>query len=183
MPMRQKLINELKVVAATTLYFAAWIGVLMVLKTLVLEEYRIEFRGFSMVLIGALILAKVVLVLEHVSLGAWSRTQPAWIDVALRTGLYGLGVVVVLLLEKVFDGRHEHGGFGPSLLAVFQHVDIYHVWANAITLSGALLVYNCVSVLQRHLGEGSLMRLFLRPLPEEPHTRAVNTESPSDVRG
>jgi hypothetical protein len=174
--MRHKLIDELKVVAATTLYFAAWIGVLMVLKTLVLEEYRIEFRGFSAVLIGALILAKVVLVLEHVSLGAWTRTQPAWVDVVLRTGLYSLGVVVVLLLEKAFEGRHEPGGFSQALMAVFQHIDIYHVWANALTVSGALLVYNCVSVLQRHLGGGSLMKLFLRPIPEEPHTRAVTTE-------
>lgn len=172
--MWRKLIDELKVVAATTFYFAAWIGVLVILKTLVLDEYRIEFRGFSVVLIGALILAKVVLVLEHVSLGAWLRTRPAWVDVALRTGLYGLGVVVVLLLEKAFEGRHAHGGFGPSLRAVFQHVDIYHVWANAITISGALLVYNCGSVLQRHLGEGNLTRLFLRPLPEAAH--AVNTE-------
>lgn len=156
--------DEIRKVALATLYFATWIGVLVFLKTLILAEYRIEFHGFSMALVGALVLAKVVLVFEHVPLGAWVRTRPAWVDVILRTALYAMGVFVVLLLEKAFEGRHEHGGFGPSLMAVFQHVDMPHVWANTICLSGALLGYNLLSVVRRHLGDGGLIRLFLSPL-------------------
>jgi hypothetical protein len=119
------------------------------------------------VLVGALVLAKVVLVLEHVPLGAWIRTRPAWVDVVMRTILYGLGVVVVLLLEKAFEGRHEHGGLLASLVSVFQHEDIHHVWANTICVSGAILGYNALSVVRRHLGEGGLIWLFLSPLPNE----------------
>jgi hypothetical protein len=139
----------------------------MSLKWLILADYRIEFHGFSLILVVVLVLAKVVLVLEHVPLGTWVRNRPALVDVIFRTVLYALGVIVVLLLEKAFDGRHEYGGFGPSLMAVFQHVDIYHVWANAICLSGALLGYNMLSVIRRNLGGGGLMRMFLSPLPEE----------------
>ena len=167
MSLRQKLRNEIRAVALATLYFATWIGVLVVLKELALAEYGIEFHGLSLALVGALVLAKVVLVLEHVTLGAWIRTRPAWVDVILRTALYALGVLVVLLLEKAFEGRHEHGGFGPSLIAVFQHAEVHHVWVNTICLSGALLGYNALSVVRRHLGEGGLIRLFLSPLPEE----------------
>ena len=175
MSFKQKLKEEIRAIAITTLYFAIWLGVLMVLKKLILAEYRIEFHGLSMVLIGALVLAKVVLVLEHVPLGTWIRTQPAVFDVILRTALYSLGVLIVLLLEKAFDGRHEYGGFGPALMAVFKHADISHVWVNTICVSGALLGYNMLSVIRRHLGKGGLMRLFLSPLPEEPeagHSRA-----------
>jgi hypothetical protein len=77
MNIKHKLKDEIKAVGLTTLYFATWIGVLVVLKQLVLEEYRIQFNGLSMALVGALILAKVVLVLEHVPLGGWIRTRPA----------------------------------------------------------------------------------------------------------
>ena len=153
--------------ALVMLYFAVWIGVLALLKTLILVEYRIEFHGLSLVLVGALVLAKVVLVLEHVPMGAWIRTRPALLDVVLRTVLYAFGVFVVLLLEKTLEGRHEHGGFVPALLWVFQSVDGYHVWANGICLSGALLGYNVLSVLRRYLGKGALFRLFLKPLPNE----------------
>jgi hypothetical protein len=167
MSLRQKVMDEIKAVALATLYFACWIGALVVLKQLVLAEYQIAFYGLSLAVIGALVLAKVVLVLEHVPLGAWIRTRPALVDVILRTALYAFGVLVVLLLEKAFEGRHEHGGFGPSLLAVFQHAEVHHVWVNTICLSGALLGYNALSVVRRHLGKGGLIRLFLSPLPEQ----------------
>jgi hypothetical protein len=173
----QKLRNEIKAVALTALYFGMWIGALVFLKELVLTEYRIEFHRLSVALVGALILAKVVLVLEHVPLGAWVRTQPALVDVILRTALYAFGLLAVLLLEKVFEGRHEHGGFGPSLVSVFQHVEVHHVWVNAMCLSGALLVYNAMSVVRRQLGAGGLLRLFLSPLPEE--LRVQQAERPA----
>ena len=167
MGLKQKLKDEIKAVGTATLYFAVWIGVLVILKQLVLEEYHIQFNGLSLAIVGALILAKVVLVLEHVPLGGWTRTRPALLDVILRTMMYALGVLVVLLLEKAFDGRHEYGGFGPSLVALFKHADIHHVWVNAISLTGALLGYNILSVVRLHLGKGGLIRLFLSPLPEE----------------
>lgn len=177
-----KLRNEIKAVAVTALYFATWIGVLIILKELALAEYGVEFRGLSLALVGALVLAKVVLVLEHVPLGAWARTRPALVDVILRTVLYALGVLVVLLLEKAFEGRHEHGGFGPSLIAVFQHAEVHHVWVNTICLTGALLVYNALSVVRRHLGEAGLIRLFLSPLPEESKAKQPGPSAPFQAK-
>ena len=77
-------------------------------------------------------------------------------------------MLVVLLLEKAFDVRHEYGGFVPSLIALYQHADVHHIWVNAICLTGALLGYNILSVVRLHLGKGGLIKLFLSPLPEEP---------------
>ncbi len=173
MGFRQKLKNEIIAVAMATLYFAMWIGMLMALKTLLLAEYRIEFHGWSQAIVGALVLAKVVLVLEHVPLGVWVRVQPVWVGVLVRTFLYALGVFVVLLIEKTFEGHSEHGGFGPSLMSVFQYANIHHVWANMICLSGALLGYNVLFVFRRYLGKGGLLRLFLSPLPEELSNRVM----------
>lgn len=161
MSIRQKLKHELKAVVMVTLFFAAWLGSLMGLKILILEDYHIRFGGFSMVLIGALVLAKVVLILEHVPLGAWLRSRPVLMDVLLRTILFALGTLVVLLLEKAFESRHEQGGFVPALMNVFQHRDMPHLWANTIGVTGALLFYNLLSVLNRHLGTGGLARVFL----------------------
>jgi len=166
MTTKQKLAHELKAVGLAALYFGVWLGSLVLLKRLVLEEYQIEFGGLSMVLMGALILSKVVLILEHVSLGSWVRRQPAWMEVLLRTALYVAGVVVVLLLEKGFEGRHEHGGFGASLMAVFQGAKLQHILANTICVTGALLLWNLSSVVVRHLGRGALLRMLRVPLPE-----------------
>lgn len=167
MSFKQKLKAEIKDIGIAALFFGCWLGALLLLKWLILDEYHITFRGWSLAVVGALVLSKVVLVLRNVSLGAWVRARPAWVEVALRTILYTLGVAVVLLLEKGFEGRHAFGGFIPALQQVIRQTDFQHVLANTLCLSGALLVYNMLSVFQQHLGEGGLIRIFLSPLPDE----------------
>jgi hypothetical protein len=158
--LQEKLKHEARSLSLAALYFGVWVFAFVFVKQLVLAEYKIAFRGLSRALVGTLILSKVVLVLEHVPLGGWVRSRPAWVDVVLRTALYAFGVLVVLVLEKALEGRHEHGGFGASLAAVIRHANAPHVWANTICLSGALLGYNVLTVIRRHLGEGALLRLF-----------------------
>lgn len=165
MHLSQKLKHELQALGLAMLYFGCWIGALILLKELILAEYQIAFHGLSVALVGALVLSKVVLILEHVSLGEKIRTQPAWVDAVLRTTLYSCGVAVVLVLEKSFETRHEEGGFGPALAALFHKTDIRHVCVTTICISGALFGYNILSVVRRHLGEGGLRRIFLTPLP------------------
>ena len=162
-----KIKNEFKAVGLTTLYFAAWFCLMVALKKLVLAEYRIEFQGLSIALFGALVIAKVVLVLEHVPLSAWMRDRPALVHVLVRTALYALGVYIVLLFEKGFEGRHEYGGFVPSLIQSIHDRNIHHVWATTISVTFALLGFNVLFVIRRHLGKGGLSRIFLSPLVEE----------------
>lgn len=172
MSMPGRLQRELKTLGLVFAYFAGWLAFLVLVKQLVLAEYDVQFDGISKALIGALILSKVVLVLEYVPVGKWLRGRPAWMDVVVRTTLYMLGVFVVLVLEKGFDGRHEYGGFGKSLAAVFEHADVYLVWLNLAVVSFALLGYNITAVIKRHLGEGGIWRLLTEPLPEEPRHQA-----------
>lgn len=168
MNIREKLKHELKAVILVTLFFAAWLGIFMGLKILILDGYQIRFGSVSAVLIGALVLAKVVLILEHVPLGAWVKKQPVLVDVILRTLLYALGTFVVMLLEKSFESRHEQGGFVSALLNVFQHRDMPHIWANTICVTGALLFYNLLSALNHHLGSGGLARVLLTNRKDAP---------------
>jgi hypothetical protein len=167
MSVQQRLMPEIKAVAISTLYFGCWIGALLLLKSLILAEYKIAFTGWSMVVVGALILSKVVLLLEHVSLGALVRNRPAWVDVLLRTILYSLGVALVLIIDKGIESRHEYGGILQAVQQLFYHEDFQHVCANTICISGALLGYNTLSAVQKQFGKGALMRIFLSPYPDE----------------
>jgi hypothetical protein len=173
-----RLRDELVAVVGTTAYFAACFGVLLLLKELVLAEYDIRFRRLSMALLGALVLAKVVLVLEHVPLRPARGQPPAWLDVLARTALYGCGAVAVLLLEKAFETRHEYGGFGKAVAGVTGHVDINHVWAAGIAVVVSLLGFNVLSILRRHLGMRGLVQIFMTPVPEKPSHRGPVARRP-----
>jgi hypothetical protein len=146
--------HELKAVGAVTLFFGVWIGALITLKTLILEEYHVSFTGWSKVLLGALVLGKVVIVLEHVPLGGWVQARPASVAVLLRTMLYTAGVALVLTLEHALE-RHSAT---PSVGR-----EVPHVLVNTLCLCGALLAFNVLSVIRGHLGPGGLLRLFLKP--------------------
>jgi hypothetical protein len=74
--------------------------------------------------------------------------------------------VVVLVLEKGFEGRHEYGGFVQSISTIWAHEDIHHLWVNVIVITSALLIYNMISVVRSHLGDGELLRIFKIPRPE-----------------
>ena len=168
--LRKKLAPELKSVAVVTTFFLIWLGSLMCLKTLILKEYQIQFSQFSLAVVGALVLAKVVLILEHVPLGSWLERQPAWVDLFVRAGLYTLGAFVALLLEKAFEARHEYGGFSSALTNIFDHRDMPHVWANTICIAGALVTYNFLTLLSNQLGPAGLRKILLSPpIPSHPH--------------
>jgi hypothetical protein len=160
MRLGRKIIEEIERIGIVSLYFAFCFGVMMLFKRLILAQYAIEFRGLTLALVGALVVAKVVVLLEKVSLGNWVRNQPVVVDVIFRTLLYTIGVWIALLLEKAFESRHEHGGFGSSLMSVFSHRDIHHVWASTIGVCAALLGFIIFSVLKRRFGGHELKRFF-----------------------
>ncbi len=160
MKILKKIFEEIRVVARTAAYFAIVFMLMMVMKRLYLEDYDIKFRGISQAIIGSLIMAKVIVLMELISLGKWVQGKPAIVDVILRTLLYTLGVAIVILLEKAFEKRHIVEGFGNMISYVFSHRDIYHVWATTIGASVSILIYNAFTVVKRVLGEKGLVKLF-----------------------
>jgi hypothetical protein len=69
-----------------------------------------------------------------------------------------------MLLEKSLESRHAQGGLGPALTNIFQHRDMPHIWINTICLGGALLFFNLLAAVRRHLGGSGLSGVFLVPL-------------------
>lgn len=160
MEILKPILKEIKTVTRVAAYFAIVFLMMMLMKKLYLEDYDIEFYGVSKALIGALILSKVVILMEFISLGKWVQHQPAIVDIILRTLLYTAGVLVVLILEGAFEKRHEAGGFGEAISYVLNHRDIYHVWATILGSSFAIFVYNAFSVLQLYMGKKGVTKLF-----------------------
>jgi len=160
MTIQKKILKEVRLILRTATYFAIVFVLMMVMKKLYLEDYHIEFTGLSQALIGALIMSKVIILMDMIKPPKWVLNQPPIIDVILRTIMYTAGVAIVIILEKAFERRHEPGSFGDAIKYIFSHRDIYHVWATTIGASGSIFVYLAFSILQRMLGKNALMRLF-----------------------
>jgi hypothetical protein len=81
MSTKEKLEEEFEALLQVGLTFTVWLGWLVVLKKLLLAEYLIGIQGLTAAMIGALVLSKVVLILENVSFGEWMERLPAWVEV------------------------------------------------------------------------------------------------------
>ena len=160
---RGKLVEEFKALGVITLYFGVWVGTIMLLKKLALAQYGIHFGALALAVVGVLLLAKVVLLMEHIPMGSWVRNQPAIVPVLLRTFIYSLGVFVVLAIERAFEARHEYGSFGRALIGIIQHPIYPRVLFNTICLFWALLGFNVLSVLRERLGTKGLRHIFFDP--------------------
>jgi hypothetical protein len=181
---RRLLLEEARSIALGTAFFAAWFLVLMALKTLVLEEYQIRFSGVATALVGALVAAKVVALLRHVTLLGPIERGPAWLWVAARTVLYTLGVLVVATLERAFETRSEHGGFGAAFAALVEDPHWPHVLAATLGAGLAMLVHNMIEVIRRHVGGAALRRMFAGPLaPPRPEIDEVQAPPPDRTDG
>lgn len=156
----KKVLHEIIVIARTTSYFAFFFIFMIVMKKLTLKDYDIEFTGLSQALIGALIMAKVILLMEMISLGSWVQDQPPIVDTLLRTLLYSVGVLVVVMLEKAFEARHKVDGFSNAIAYVLDRRDVYHVWANTLGASVSIFFFNVFAVVQRLLGKNGTYKLF-----------------------
>ena len=165
MSAREKIVNELKAVFWTSLYFLCWFGGLMLIKQLLLHEYKIEFYGASIVILGAMVSAKAVLILEKAPIFHKSKTA---LSVILKRSLvYLLGVFLILVFEKAYEARHEYGGFINALKSLTKEANMYHIWANILVVFGALLFYNLWTVIKNHLGKGGLKEILLGPSPAD----------------
>ncbi len=158
--------KEIKSIFLVTLYFLAWFGALTGLKILLLHEYHLNGLNTSMVLLGALITAKAVVILEHVPLFE-SKKMPAIVSILLRTLLYLAGVIIILVLERAFEARHEYGSFLNALSNLGHQADHYRIIVNTICVFGALFFYNMGTVINLHLGEKGIWKVLRAPIPEE----------------
>lgn len=162
MSFKTKLLHELKEIFWVSMYFLCWFGALMLFKVLLLDEYKIEFYGASIVIVGTLIAAKAVIILRKIPL---FKNQPAWVDLFVRTLLYMTGIFILLVLEKGFEARHEYGGFIEAMKNVFKTSDVYHIWIDTLCVFGALILFNFGAIIKLHLGEDGFRKILRSPVP------------------
>ncbi len=156
------LLKETQAFGVRFLYFLFCYGILLLLKKLILEEYRIGFFGLGSVFVGALISAKVVLTVEHTPLSRAFLNSAPIVKVLFETLFYGLLSLVMLYAEKAFELRHQAGGFFPAFTLYAHQNDRYLFAVTLIAVTLSFSFYSVLTVIDRHLGRGELLKLFFR---------------------
>ncbi len=160
-----KLKHEAREVGLVTLYFLLCFGFILILKKLLLAIYHIEYYALSSAVVGALVVGKIVVVLDKTRAGTRFDHRHSLGAAALyKTVTYSLCTAFVLGAEKMFHAYRESNTLSEALINVWMHQDRHIILAKILCIGLAFMGYHLYAGIDRRLGEGTLRSLiFNRP--------------------
>ena len=160
MTIGERIRHEVREIGLVTLYFLSCFLFFLSLKKLFLAQYHLEIKVLHTAMIGALVVAKVVVLLEKTSFGGRFRSTTRFVHILWRSLCYTAIVFLVTLAERLFDFYRERGDLSKALSELWTGKDINHFLAMNLCVGFSFLIYNCFSEINRHLGEGGLRKFF-----------------------
>jgi hypothetical protein len=168
------LLHELRAVLPPTIFFFFGFNLVLLTKRLILADYLIQFTGFAIATVGALIVGKVVLVADKMPFLRRFDHAPLAQPILFKTLVYTFFVFIARLLEAflhyVFGGGAVgRGGFIDQQLGRFswERFASTQIWIFVL-----FLIYVTASELNHLFGDGELFKiLFTRRSPELKATR------------
>ena len=149
----------IKMVPSAIFFFSALMIILLVLKLFV-EQYSIEFYAFSKAAIGALILAKVILLMDWGESKRHASRYPRAVVVAVKTVIYGVAVIAVWMAERIFDAYRQTGNLGDGVAMMMANANLDRFLGCVLLICLIVSAYLTLQEINRAMGDGALIRLF-----------------------
>lgn len=152
--------KELRAAILPIIFFVAVFHLVALTKTLILEGYRITPAGAAFATIGALIVAKVVLIADKLPFINLFSTKPLMFSVLWKTMIYGFLFLVFRSIEEIISLLSKYGSLGGASEHLIAEVSWPHFWAIQIWLIVSLLLYCSASEIVRLFGAAEIKKAF-----------------------
>ena len=129
--------KEMIEVGLITLYFFTCFALFMIIKKLVLLEYKVDFYGLGTALIGALAIGKVVFLIDKSPLHKWLKHLKPLHEIIFKALVYTILVYVVSIFEKTVHYWIENPLLGNWNSHIFSH------GKGELLLAHAIYIYFC----------------------------------------
>jgi hypothetical protein len=149
--------HEVRELLPAVIYFVITFNIIGFTKVLMLREYGITVSTFVGATLGALLVAKAVLLVGVLPFMEPFPKIPILYNVLWKTLLYALAAVLIQVLEEVIRTLLKYGGLAPVWDTLWRP----HFWAIQIWLVMVLLVFCTFRELIRVLGPEKAREIFL----------------------
>jgi hypothetical protein len=153
--------HELFEIIPPTIFFFVAFNVIAFSKRLMLEQYGIKFSGFVASTVGAIIVAKVVLIADKIPVMNKYPDKPLIYNVVWKTAIYVVVALVVRFLEYLIPLWWTHGNLSLAVEHLWGEIIWAHFWVIQIWLVCLFFVYVSFRELARTLGEEQFFKMFL----------------------
>ena len=153
--------RELLEVVPPMIFFFVAFNVITYTKKLMLEQYDIQFSGLVTAAVGALIVAKVVLIADRIPFINKYPDKPLIYNVVWKTVIYILVTFIVRFLEFLIPLWWKFRDLSLGFDHLLAETIWPHFWAIQIWLFCLFFVYVSFRELARTLGEEKFFQMFL----------------------
>jgi hypothetical protein len=157
-------------------FFIAFLLIFLIFKLFV-SQYEIEFSAFTKAAIAALILGKVVPLLDWAQSGYRFDTHRRAVVIGCKTFIYGLVVIVLGIGEKIFHSVREADSFRGGISSVIANANLDRFLGLVLLISLIVGSFLVIQEISRAMGKGALFKLFF-----EPPQISSRPQSPSAVK-
>jgi hypothetical protein len=147
-----KVKHEILSLIPPTLFFFFAIGLLVLTKRLMLQQYGTPLSDLAAVVGGALIVGKVVLIADALPLINKFPERPLIYNVVWKTIIYVLAAFLVRLAEHIVPLIIKYGSFGEAIARLADEIVWPHFWVIYLWLSVLLFVYCALRELIQAIG-------------------------------
>jgi hypothetical protein len=166
-----KLKHELQELIPVTVFFFVPFQLLALTQALMLKQYGIHVSVFLAAAVGALVVAKVVLIADHFPLVNRLPEKPLIYNVVWKTIIYFVASLAVRYVEHLIHFWRETRDVGAAQSRLIDEIVWPHFWGVQLWLLILLLVYCAFRELVRALGRERVIKVFFkdpaRPRQEE----------------
>jgi hypothetical protein len=160
---KQFFVGLVREMAPVVLFFFIALLLIAVMFKLFVAQYSIEFSAFTKAAIAALILGKVIALLDWAESGRGAdNTHRRIVVVAFKTLLYALVVIVLGTGEKIFEAYRKAGSLGEAVSRLEANASVDHFMGLVLLISLVVFIYLAMQEIDRAMGKGNLFRLFFK---------------------
>lgn len=159
------LVREMRELIPVTLYFLAGFFMLSVTQTLLLAEHGIRATSFAAAALGALVVAKVLVIADHLPWINRFSDKPLIYGVLWKAAIYFLASLVVRYAEHIIGFWRQTGGFVEANRHFFDEIIWPHFWCVQMWLLLLLFVFCLLRVLIRAIGRERMIAMFFARSP------------------
>jgi hypothetical protein len=155
--------REFLEVLPPAIFFLIGFHLLSLTRSLMLREYGIHPAAAAGATVGALLVAKVVLIADSFAVINRFPARPLMYNVAWKTTIYVLAALVVHYLEHLVPLWWRLGDLGTANHRLLGEIVWPHFWVVQLWLLVLLFMYCAMRELIRAIGPHEVRRMFFGP--------------------
>jgi hypothetical protein len=156
---KYKLLREMTEYGINVLYLSIFFGVFATYQRLILKHYSISYTNYGASIIEALIMGKVILIVDAFRLGRTWENKPLAFSTFYKAVVFTFAVFIFDVIEMVIEGYLKRKGF-LGVEQEFASKDKYQALAKCLIVFFAFIPFFAFKELGRVIGEDKIKQMF-----------------------